>query len=656
MAGNTVTVNCQNGQAGYRLNVEASLTGNTSGNAREVSCVFRILPTGYGGFYDYSERPVHTSLLVGGVQKSYNEWSELWPMDTWKTVNSWSGYVTAGQTVTVTGRLTLRSDYQSGYPYLPASGSVSVSLTLDALQSRLGTVEDFVFDDAFCGGVPFSVPVTKYDQSMYDVLTISCGEEVIAVRNDYISGSVTLSSAEIAEAYGVMSTSNSALWSFGLKTYAFEGGALVGSSETTAQASISPEGSSPVFSPEQVSVEDTCTDTLAITGDPSKAIKGRSVLSVSLLSEAAAMKGATITSYTFSMQGSGTVHRNAPFALPAVFSYPETSVLSVIATDSRGNSTAAAVPLEMTDYSLPSVSVFRLQRVSPAYTGTGAFMEFEGALSLWEGLQLDNGISSLSYRCREARSAQFGAEAVPAYDYSGGVFSFSGNIPGSFDVSSRYEFELTVTDRLGSVSVSTYLISAMPTVDLDVDRRIVSVGKTIEGSTQGSLELANPLSVRYGGTGASAFPSGYFVTGSGDAALSASSPSEAVQILKSSLVELIYPVGSIYMSTVQTSPQSLFGGSWERIKDRFLLSAGDSYAAGAVGGEESHVLSVNEMPSHSHVVPGTTANNYGSGGTVFENWVNRTRDRDARTASAGSGAAHNNMPPYLAVYVWKRTA
>ncbi|MBR2781173.1 MAG: hypothetical protein IKD81_07180 [Eubacteriaceae bacterium] len=158
MAGNTVTVNCQNGQAGYRLNVEASLTGNTSGNAREVSCVFRILPTGYGGFYDYSERPVHTSLLVGGVQKSYNEWSELWPMDTWKTVNSWSGYVTAGQTVTVTGRLALRSDYQSGYPYLPASGSVSVSLTLDALQSRLGTVEDFVFDDAFCGGVPFSVP------------------------------------------------------------------------------------------------------------------------------------------------------------------------------------------------------------------------------------------------------------------------------------------------------------------------------------------------------------------------------------------------------------------------------------------------------------------------------------------------------------------
>ncbi|MCR4894234.1 MAG: hypothetical protein K5911_05830 [Eubacteriales bacterium] len=108
-------------------------------------------------------------------------------------------------------------------------------------------------------------------------------------------------------------------------------------------------------------------------------------------------------------------------------------------------------------------------------------------------------------------------------------------------------------------------------------------------------------------------------------------------------------------SLLSLSP-SLFGGSWERIKDRFLLSAGDSYAAGAVGGEESHVLSVNEMPSHSHVVPGTTANNYGSGGTVFENWVNRTRDRDARTASAGSGAAHNNMPPYLAVYVWKRTA
>ncbi|MBR2781172.1 MAG: hypothetical protein IKD81_07175 [Eubacteriaceae bacterium] len=460
---------------------------------------------------------------------------------------------------------------------------------------------------------------------MYDVLTISCGEEVIAVRNDYISGSVTLSSAEIAEAYGVMSTSNSALWSFGLKTYAFEGGALIGSSETTARASISQEGSAPEFSAEYVSVRDTCPDTLAITGDPQKAIKGHSVLSVEILSEAHARKGAQLSSYTFSMQGTETQHRTAPSSSPVVLTFPDSSVLTVIVTDSRGNSTAVNVTVPMTDYMPPSVNIFRLQRVSPAYTGTEAFMEFEGALSLWEGLQLDNGICSLSYRCREARSAQFGAEAVPAYDYSGGVFSFSGNIPGSFDVSSRYEFELTVTDRLGSVSVSTYLISAMPTVDLDVDRRIVSVGKTIEGSAQGSLELASPLSVRYGGTGASAFPSGYFVTGSGDAALSASSPSEAVQILKSSLVELIYPVGSIYMSTVQTSPQSLFGGIWERIKDRFLLSAGDSYAAGAVGGEESHVLSVNEMPSHSHVVPGTTANNYGSGGTEFENWVNRTR-------------------------------
>ncbi|MBR2780341.1 MAG: hypothetical protein IKD81_02870 [Eubacteriaceae bacterium] len=656
MPENTVTISCQNGQAGYRLKIEAALTGNTSGNMREVSCTFRILPTGYGGFYDYSEKPVHTALVVGGSQKSYNEWSELWPMDTWKTVNSWSGYVTAGQTVTVTGRLTLRSDYQSGYSYLPVAGSVSVSLTLDALQSRLGTVADFVFDDAACEGIPFSVPVTKYDQSMYDVLAIKCGDGQIAVREDYSSGTVTLSPSEIAIAYGLMSTSNSAEWTFLLKTYTSDGGSLVGSSETTAQASLSQEGSAPEFSAEYVSVRDTCPDTLAITGDPQKAIKGHSVLSVEILSEAQARKGAQISSYTFSMQGTETQHRAAPSSSPVVLTFPDSSVLTVIVTDSRGNSTAVNVSVPMTDYMPPSVNIFRLQRVSPAYTGTEAFMEFEGTLSLWEGLELDNGIESLSYRCREASSSPFGPEQVPVYDYSGGTFSFSGNIPGSFDVSSRYEFELTVADRLGSVSVSAYLISAMPTLDMDVNRRIVSVGKTIEGSTQGSLELAHPLSVRYGGTGGSSFPSGYFVTGNGDAALSASSPAEAVQLLKSSLLELIYPVGSIYMSTDQTSPQSLFGGSWERIKDRFLLSAGDSYAAGAVGGEESHVLSLNEIPSHSHVVPGTTANNYGSGGTVFENWVNRTRDRDARTASAGSGAAHNNMPPYLAVYVWKRTA
>lgn len=68
----------------------------------------------------------------------------------------------------------------------------------------------------------------------------------------------------------------------------------------------------------------------------------------------------------------------------------------------------------------------------------------------------------------------------------------------------------------------------------------------------------------------------------------------------SALINLIYPIGSIYLSVNSTSPQQLFGGEWEQIKDKFLLSAGDTYSGGSEGGEAEHILTIDEMPSHNH--------------------------------------------------------
>ena len=68
------------------------------------------------------------------------------------------------------------------------------------------------------------------------------------------------------------------------------------------------------------------------------------------------------------------------------------------------------------------------------------------------------------------------------------------------------------------------------------------------------------------------------------------------------LINLIYPIGSIYLSVNSTSPQQLFGGEWEQIKDKFLLSAGDTYSGGSEGGEAAHTLTVEEMPSHNHTI------------------------------------------------------
>lgn len=127
----------------------------------------------------------------------------------------------------------------------------------------------------------------------------------------------------------------------------------------------------------------------------------------------------------------------------------------------------------------------------------------------------------------------------------------------------------------------------------------------------------------------------------------------------SALLDLVYPVGALYLSTSSTSPATLFGGTWTRIQDTFLLAAGTTYAAGATGGEATHTLTESEMPTHTHGIEdgsgasvitwvGSPNGNYGlaSGKTV----------RGRSILSAGGGQAHNNMPPYLAVYVWERTA
>ena len=190
-------------------------------------------------------------------------------------------------------------------------------------------------------------------------------------------------------------------------------------------------------------------------------------------------------------------------------------------------------------------------------------------------------------------------------------------------------------------------------------------------------------------------------------------------------LDQIYPVGSIYMSVNSTSPATLFGGTWEPIKDKFLLSAGDTYSAGAEDGAASrsytpagtvgsHTLTAAEsgMPSHGHGFTQPTVNggavtsgitggsHYHSTGAIFSDGTgsanayvmstNRTakaRDTtstththnlpshthtvtngkvsDASAKNATSGHNHgftgtaatiDTMPPYLAVYVWKRTA
>lgn len=130
----------------------------------------------------------------------------------------------------------------------------------------------------------------------------------------------------------------------------------------------------------------------------------------------------------------------------------------------------------------------------------------------------------------------------------------------------------------------------------------------------------------------------------------------------SALFDLIYPVGSIYYTNnANFSPNVSFNGTWEQIKDVFLLAAGDTYVGGTNGGEATHKLTVNEMPAHKHWTQDTAPGLYAGWGNKSQNgWITQavaqTNGGNWETASAGGDQAHNNMPPYIVVYVWKRVS
>lgn len=120
------------------------------------------------------------------------------------------------------------------------------------------------------------------------------------------------------------------------------------------------------------------------------------------------------------------------------------------------------------------------------------------------------------------------------------------------------------------------------------------------------------------------------------------------------LDKILYPIGSIYMSVNSTNPSQLFGGTWVQISGRFLYCTNNSMDT---GGEATHKLTINEMPSHNHLVDYDQIWD-GGGGTL----VLGTTDNGGSWASGtwvhntGGGQAHNNMPPYFTVYCWYRTA
>ena len=137
---------------------------------------------------------------------------------------------------------------------------------------------------------------------------------------------------------------------------------------------------------------------------------------------------------------------------------------------------------------------------------------------------------------------------------------------------------------------------------------------------------------------------------------------EYTALLIKSIRLFSWPVGSIYTSTKPTDPHELFGGTWEPIQDTFLWCAGPKHAAGTSGGEETHTLTIDEMPAHSHQynrLPQLYINTDLSEDIQanFNASVRSSSNTEyTQTWNTGGNQPHNNMPPFRSVYCWHRIA
>lgn len=338
--------------------------------------------------------------------------------------------------------------------------------------------------------------------------------------------------------------------------------------------------------------QDTNEKTLALTGNADALVRYASTASGSL--SVAARNSASIKRIT-------VAGREVPLnATSYSITNVETNKVTVTATDSRGYSTTQTIEKTLVPYVQLTCNILRANR--PVPSSNEAQIEIAGQYFAGNFGAADNTLT-LKY---QNPSGDWVA-VTPTIDTAKNTYTASITVP-DLDYRQAFSIPVQAEDKLFTATNTAQIMAGVPSFYW----------------TKEFFQLNVPL-----------------------------------RLNGENILSKVYPVGSIYMSISSTDPKTLFGGTWERLKDRFLLAAGDSYSAGATGGEATHTLTKDEMPSHNHyaAINGGT-DSYGQNRTTIGSFANKAQGySDSSTIFAtGGGEAHNNMPPYLAVYMWKRTA
>lgn len=292
------------------------------------------------------------------------------------------------------------------------------------------------------------------------------------------------------------------------------------------------------------------------------------------------------------------------------------SPVVVSVTDERGRTGSASYTMKVQKYTPPHVSNLAVHRCDSDGTENEQGSNIKATFSADVTALSSKNSAAYTLRYKKSTETQW---TVLALTELANVYAVrdSSRIFAA-DSGSSYDVEVVAADAHSSTTRQTSASTAFTIMNWGADGRSMAIGKVSEKT--GVLEIALDT--------------------------------EFIGKVSGAIFDAIYPVGSIYIAYNHTDPSTLFGGTWERMTDGFLWASRSTDIIGQIGGEKEHKLTIAEMPAHDH---GGTYTNAGSARTHA--WLPSDGTAMGFSAvSVGQGKAHNNMPPYIQVSMWRRTA
>ncbi len=556
-----------------------------------------------------------------------------------------SGYTTSG---TWSGGITIDGQWTAGSRYIEVSyqsGTLAMSATVRVYHNADGSRNVTISAAGYISGT--SLTSTDISQTVTLDTIPRATTAVVGNLTMGESGTITLAPASpsfthtiryyFGEASGVIATktsSKSVSWTppkslaeqipratvgiGAIHCTTYNGNAEIGTISTPVKITVS-DDMIPTIS--AVTIAEA---TAGIAAKFGAYVQSKSTLAVSVT--AAGAYGSTIAKRETTIES--VTYKDTSFVSEIIAGSGTISIV-VTVTDSRGRTAKATKSITVLPYSAPAINTFSAWRITSSGTasddGERIAVKMEYAVSSVGGK--NDRTYSLKYKkSSDEYFTQF-SSGTAATEYDG-----TQNFASAPEISADYAYvvRLEVTDYFQTVFYEIQIPTAFTPMDFRGTGRGVSFGKVSE---KDAFEVAMDAEF----TGDVEFSGG-------------------VTVNSKTLLDWLHPVGSIYQSTDSTDPSTLFGGTWERIKDRFLLAAGDTFAAGKTGGEASHTLTADEIPEIK------MSYQYTGQSTVIGTDAIRLYDVNGQPnqytgpqSSNCGGKAHNNMPPYLVVYMWKRT-